>query len=77
MNKSLNPFIDQIDFDAPDEQLVMKAIFWGAKSNEPRGFFDVFTKNQILQMWHSNASRQWTRYNLDWLVITADEVLGN
>jgi hypothetical protein len=77
MNKADNPFIAQIDFDIPDEQLVLKAIFWGARSNELRGFSDAFSKEQIMKMWHSEASKHWSKRNLDWLVGAADDILGN
>lgn len=63
-----NPHIALINFDEPDEAVVMRAIFHEAASNEPRGFSDAFTSEQILHMGASqHVLEHWSEHNRSWL----------
>ena len=65
-----------IDFNTPDEKLVMQLIYRDASSVEARGWFDAFTVEEVMQMWHSeHVHNNWSEENKDWLDITAGELL--
>lgn len=71
-----NPFVDQIDFDAPDERLVTRAIFHGVGTNAYRGFSDVFSEEQILRMGSSDHVYEcWSEHNRSWLISAIDAAL--
>ena len=59
-----------IDFSSPDERDVLRAIFFGADGVTPRGFTDVFSEEEIMQMWGSDALKTWSTANRDWLYQT-------
>lgn len=66
----------QINLDCPDERDVLRAIFFETSSTAPRGFLDVFTEDEVLQMWGSENIYKWSRGNRDWLISTVDEILN-
>lgn len=71
MNNMITSVKSKINFDAPEEQDVLRLIYLDSNTNTPRGFLDVFTKDEVLQMWSSKAVRSWSISNKDWLDQTA------
>jgi len=68
--------INNIDLNAPSESLVMQAIFQGARSNEPRGWSNAFTPEELFVMYNSSEVQEnWSLQNKDWLAITVGELL--
>jgi hypothetical protein len=66
----------QINLDCPDECDVLRAIFFETITTSPRGFLDVFTEDEVLQMWGSSNIYNWSSSNRDWLVQTVDKILS-
>jgi hypothetical protein len=65
-----------INFDSPNEDDVMKAIFNNARPCELRGWFDAFSVEQVMQLWHSDVVQtHWSQANKDWLNTTVGEIL--
>jgi hypothetical protein len=67
MNSDVDNIKALIDFDNPDEDLVMRAIFWEAKSGEHRGFTDAFTSEEIQRMAASPTIDEWLEQHRDWI----------
>lgn len=59
-----------------EENIVMNNIFKNARSTEPRGFLDVYSEDEVMQMWSNDyIVNNWTRQNRDWLDMTAGLIL--
>lgn len=68
---------DEINFDNPCEDEVVRAIFHEAKSNELRGFTDVFSDEEIVRMGTAkNIWSEWSKENRDWLLNAYWTVVG-
>lgn len=72
---SISVLKSQINLDCPDELDVLRAIYFEAGSTTPRGFLDVFTEDEVLQMWGSDNLKHWSKPNKDWLVNTAADII--
>lgn len=72
---SIETLKSQINLDCPDERDVIRALFVEANTNEPRGFLDVFTDEEIMRMWGSDEIWNWSTSNRDWLIQTVHSVL--
>lgn len=69
----MNSLSNQENFD---ENVVMSKIFRDARTNEPRGFSDAFTDEEVLELWSSDhVYNTWSRSNKDWLDNTAGVIL--
>lgn len=73
-NNILDQLKSQINFDAPDERLVLRAIYCDTNTNVPRGFLDVFTQEQVVRMFNSDRVWEWSHRNRDWLTQTIDHI---
>ena len=59
-----------------EEHIVMNNIFKNVRSTEPRGFLDVYSEDEVMQMWSNDyIINNWTRQNRDWLDMTAGLIL--
>lgn len=67
---------NHIDFNHPKEQLVINAIFDGARG-QARSFSDVFTFKEIDMMMSSDEVwEDWSRSSRDWIISAFDEMLS-
>ena len=67
-----------LDLNKPDEDLVMQAIYKDAASNEPRGWSDAFTTEELIIMYNSEyVHEHWSQSNKDWLVQQVGEIFDN
>lgn len=71
MNLELNNLKALIDFNNPDEDLVIRAIFLNAQSGDHRGFTDAFSKEEIQTMAASPGINNWLQHHREWLLHTA------
>lgn len=70
-----NPYVSQIDFDKPEESLVINAIFWNSRSTEHRSFSNVFSSEQIIKMSESKEIWNWKNYNRSWIFNAVEAIL--
>jgi len=73
-NTTLTQFKTNINFDAPDEQDVLRAIYFETTSTTPRGFLNVFSEQEVVQMWNSEKIWTWSQTNRDWLTQTVQDI---
>lgn len=74
-NKSLEVFKSKINFNDPDECDVIRAIYFEADTITSRGFLDVFSEDEIFQMFNSDGIWIWSQRNRDWLVQTVQNII--
>ena len=69
---------NNIDLNTPDETLVMQAIYKDAATNEPRGWSDAFTTEELIVMYNSDyVHEHWSQSNRDWLTQQVGEIIDN
>lgn len=58
-----------------DARLINRIIFWGARSNEARGYRDVFTDAEIRRIADLNCVyTTWSPQDRSWLIQTLDAI---
>jgi len=69
---------NNINLNTPDETLVMQAIYKDAATNEPRGWSDAFTTEELIVMYNSDyVHEHWSQSNRDWLTQQVGEIIDN
>ena len=67
-----------IDFNAPEERLVVQTIFSTPPLNVPTGFLDVFSTKEIELMLSSDEVwNSWSKSTRDWIISAFDEIISS
>ena len=66
-----------INFNAPEERLVVQAIFSTPPLSAPKGFLDVFSVHEIDMMMSSDEVwNTWSQSTRDWIISAFDEIIS-
>lgn len=66
-----------INFNEPEEGLVLRAIFSSPPLNAPKGFLDVFSIKEVYMMLSSDVVwNKWSRSTRDSIISAFDEIIS-